>query len=109
MGYIIEISESKVEHLADNISKMLHFGGMAMSCIEEMRSGHGYMGERGNYGNMGERSGGYGRYGMREPEMPHPDGYDRMGERVPPVWHENPYMIGERQYHNPVTGRYMHR
>ena len=28
--HIIEITESKVEHLADTVGKMLHYGGMAM-------------------------------------------------------------------------------
>lgn len=106
MGYIVEISESKVEHLADTVGKMLHYGGMAMHCIEEMRSEHGYMGERG----------GYGRYGMREPEMARHDGYDhmgerydRMGERHPREWEDDPYMMGERRGRSMTTGRYIHR
>lgn len=108
MGYIVEISESKVEHLADTVGKMLHYGGMAMHCIEEMRSEHGYMGERNDYMNrggypMGER-GGYGHMGMREQEMPHHDGYDHMGER----W-EDPYFVGERRGRSAMTGRYIHR
>lgn len=98
MGYIVEISESKVENLAENIGKMLHYGGMAMHCIEEMRSGH----------HMGER-GGYGRYGMREPEMPmpHHEGYDHIGERHHGEWVDDPYMMGERR--SMTTGRYMRR
>lgn len=98
--HVIEITESKVEHLADTIGKMLHYGGMAMHCVEEMRHEHGYMGERG----------GYGRYGMREEEMPRHDGYehDRMGERYP-IWDEDPYMMGERRGRSAYTGRYIRR
>lgn len=107
MGYVIEISERKVEHLADNIGKMLHYGGMAMHCIEEMRNGHGYMGERDDYVNrggypMGER-GGYSHIGMRESEMPQGGG-NNMGGR----W-EDPYFMGERRERSPYTGRYMRR
>lgn len=98
MGYMIEITESKVEHLADTIGKMLHYGGMAMHCVEEMRQEHGYMGERG-----------YGRYGMREEEMPRED-YDRMGERHPrEMWDNDPYMMGERRGRSAYTGRYIRR
>lgn len=97
MGYIVEISESKVEHLADTVGKMLHYGGMAMHCIEEMRSEHGRYGERG----------GYGRIGMREPEMPRHDGYDRIGERHPREWEDDPYMMGERRGRSASTGRYI--
>lgn len=97
MGYIVEISDSKVEHLADTIGKMLHYGGMAMHCIEEMRDDRGHYGERGSYGRMG----------MRDEEMPHHDGYNRMGERHPREWEEDPYMMGERR--SASTGRYIRR
>lgn len=100
MGYIVEISESKVEHLAETVGKMLHYGGMAMHCIEEMRSEHGRMGERSGYGR-----GGYSPIGMREEEMPRHDGYDRMGER----WDEDPYIMGERRGRSAMTGRYIRR
>lgn len=100
--HVIEITESKVEHLADTIGKMLHYGGMAMHCVEEMRREHGYMGERG----------GYGRYGMREEEMPRED--DRMGERMGyrdprDMWDDDPYMMGERRGRSASTGRYIRR
>lgn len=97
--HVIEITESKVEHLADTVGKMLHYGGMAMHCIEEMRHEHGYMGERG----------GYGRYGMREPEMPPREDYDRMGERYSREWEDDPYMMGERRGRSAMTGRYIRR
>ncbi len=78
--HIIEITESKVEHLADTIGKMLHYGGKAMECIDELRRGGDRMGYRDDdgYDRMGER--GYGRYGMRDEDM-RPEDYDRMGER----------------------------
>lgn len=102
MGYIVEISESKVEHLADTVGKMLHYGGMAMHCIEEMRSEHGRYGERS-----------YGRYGMREDDMRDDDRmgerYDRMGERHPREWEDDPYMMGERRGRSATTGRYIRR
>lgn len=102
MGYIVEISENKVEHLADTVGKMLRYGGMAMQCIEELREGHGHMDERG----------GYGRFGMRENDMTRHDGYDNMDERYDhmdernEMWH--PYM-DERRGRSMSTGRYMRR
>lgn len=99
--YVIEITEDKVTHLADTIGKMLHYGGKAMECIEEMREGglhHGRMGERG----------GYGRYGMREDDRDYDD--DRMGERYPRErWEEWPPYMGERRGRSATTGRYMRR
>lgn len=45
MGYVIEISENKMEHLAANAEKMLRYGGKVMQCIEELSCGGNY-GER---------------------------------------------------------------
>lgn len=111
--YVIEVSEDKVTHLADTIGKMLHYGGKAMECIEEMREGerrHGRMGYRNDedgYDRMGER--GYGRYGMRDDEMLRDD-YDRMGERYPRErWEEWPPYMGERRGRSATTGRYVSR
>ena len=36
--YIIEVSDKKISSLADAIGKMLHYGGKAMECVEEMKS-----------------------------------------------------------------------
>ena len=36
--YIIEVSDKKISNLADAIGKMLHYGGKAMECVEEMKS-----------------------------------------------------------------------
>lgn len=57
---IIEISEKKLNKLAEHTEKMLHFGGKVMQCIEEMQEAA----EQGGYGNRGNYGGGYGnRYG----------------------------------------------
>lgn len=112
--YIIEITEDKVTHLANTIGKMLHYGGKAMECIEEMREGShhagGHMSYRHDddgYDRMGER--GYGRYGMRDEDM-RPDDYDHMGERYPRErWEEMPPYMGERRGRSPYTGRYVRR
>lgn len=110
MGYIIEITESKVSHLADTLSKVLHYGGEAMECIEEMRQGRRYehMGERG-YGRGG-------RYGMRdeeEYERERMDDYNRMGERYHMDgynrWEEMPPYMNERRGRSATTGRYISR
>ncbi len=107
--HIIEITESKVEHLADTVGKMLHYGGKAMECIDELRQ-EGRMGYRhddGGYDRMGER--GYGRYGMRDEDM-RPEDYERMGERYPRErWEEWPPYMGERRGRSATTGRYVRR
>lgn len=36
--YIIEVSEDKMVNLEDTIGKILHYGGKAMECIEDMKS-----------------------------------------------------------------------
>ncbi len=79
MGYMIEISESKMEHLAENAEKMLRYGGKVMECIEELsqrRFGERDDEDREDWDDeMGERGGysrGTTRYGNR---------YDDMGER----------------------------
>lgn len=107
--YVIEVSEDKVTHLADTIGKMLHYGGKAMECIEEMRHGGSRMGFRDeeyrrDYDRTGERG-----YGMRDDEMRRDD-YDRMGERYPRErWEEWPPYMGERRGRSATTGRYVSR
>jgi len=66
MGFIIEISESKLEQMAEHAEKMLKHGGKLMQCIEELSED-----------SMGER--GYSRTGFRD-ERDDEGGYD-MGER----------------------------
>lgn len=111
--YVIEVTEDKVSHLADTIGKMLHYGGKAMECIEEMREGdrgHGRMGYRNDddgYDRIGER--GYGHYGMRDDDM-RPEDDDRMGERYPRErWEDWPPYMSERRGRSASTGRYVRR
>lgn len=76
MGYIIEITEDKVENLAEKVGKALRYMGEAMTCIDKM------MDDKSNGESMGER-GGYRDYrgGYRNPmHESYPD-YDEMGER----------------------------
>ena len=110
MGYIVEISESKVEMLSEHAGKALKHIGKAMECIDDLRHTGGHMGYRHDddgYDRMGER--GYGRYGMRDEDM-RPEDYDRMGERYPRErWEEWPPYMGERRGRSATTGRYVRR
>ena len=76
MMHIIEITENKMEHLAENVEKALKYMGKVMQCVEEMKDSsrmgeryeddddrEEYMNER--YGNRGSRSDGGGQFGMR--------------------------------------------
>jgi hypothetical protein len=88
MGYMIEISESKVEKMSEYVEDMLWAGGELMHCLEKMKGESGY-GERGGmnyreheeYGRYGKHSGGmnerYPYMGMRDDE----DYEDEMNER----------------------------
>lgn len=49
---MIEISESKVDKMAEYAEKMLKYGGKLMSCIEELEEEDG-MGERGRTSRRG--------------------------------------------------------
>lgn len=62
MGFLLEITEKKVDKLSEHLEQGLRHLGKAMSCVDE------WMQE----GGMGERGGSYGRYGNR---------YDGMNER----------------------------
>ena len=106
--YIIEISENKVNDLANTISKMLHYGGMAMECIEDMRSGARYDNEdmhaeerhyahAARYGGEGMRGG--VRYGMRDNE------WNAMRDDE---W-DDEYRLNERRGRSAITGRYVRR
>lgn len=97
MGYIIEISENKVEKMADYAEKMLRYGGKLMSCIDEINEERGFH-ERRNYGHR-DGSSSYGsRYGMR-----HED-YGRDDDSEWEEMRERDYM-GERR-HRDSRGRY---
>ena len=71
MGYMIEITEKKVDKLSEHLEQGLRHLGKAMQCVDEWMQESG-MGERGgNYGNRGGQ-GGYGSrggYGNRYDEM----------------------------------------
>ena len=78
MGYVIEISEHKLDKATDYAEKMLKYGGMLMQCLTEWEDESGY-GERGgsSYSGSGRSSGSYGSrggYGMRSR-------YDNYGSR----------------------------
>lgn len=93
MGYLIEISESKVGKMSEYAEDALHAMGRLMSCISSLENG-GY-GERseGRYGNryggdMGYRHedeemrmGMRGRMGYREMEDDDEDFGERRGRR----------------------------
>ena len=72
MGYLIEISESKVSKMSEYAEDALHAMGRLMSCISSLENG-GY-GERseGRYGN---------RYGGGDMGYRHEDEEMRMGMR----------------------------
>ena len=88
MGYMIEISDSKVEKMSEYVEDMLWAGGELMHCLEKMKGESGY-GERGGmnyreheeYGRYGKHSSGmnerYPYMGMRDDE----DYEDEMNER----------------------------
>jgi hypothetical protein len=88
MGYMIEISESKVEKMSEYVEDMLWAGGELMHCLEKMKGESGF-GERGGmnyreheeYGRYGKHSGGmnerYPYMGYRDED----DDYEEMGER----------------------------
>lgn len=89
MGYMIEISESKVGKMSEYAEEALHAMGKVMSCLAELEEGS--MGHRGGYGSrygerggqgggsMGSRYGERGGYGMRDDEEW--DDEEMMGER----------------------------
>lgn len=108
--YVIEITEDKVSHLADTVGKMLHYGGKAMECIEDIRHGGSRMGYRDDEDERaGDRE--YGRgghYVTRDDDRDYDGVY--MGERYPRErWDEFPPYMGERRGRSPYTGRYMRR
>lgn len=100
MAYMIEISDSKAEELAEHAKKVLKHGKKLYECIEELAE-ESSMGERG--GGYGSRGGRYGNRGG--------GGYgNRMGYRDEEDWEDDddPYM-GERRGRSSRTGRYVRR
>jgi hypothetical protein len=94
MGYLIEISEKKVNKLSDHIEESLKHLGKAMQCVSEwMEEGEGY-GERNDYrgGSYGDR----GRYGNRYDGMNYRGGSMGYREDDDDEW-ERDEMMGERR------------
>lgn len=56
MGYIVEVSDEKVEKVSDHIEKALKYMGKAMQCVEQWMEESEGMGQRGSGGSMGSRS-----------------------------------------------------
>lgn len=107
MGYIIEISDSKVDKMSEYVEDMLWAGGELMHCLEKMKGEHGY-GEREGYSHEGRsyRKDMMGsRYGMRSR-------YDNYGQRGDYGYKDDEdwddeEMMGERRRRSRRTGRYM--
>lgn len=102
MGFLLEITEKKVDKLSEHLEQGLRHLGKAMSCVDEWMQ-EGGMGERGgmNYREHEE----YGRYGK------HSGG---MNERYPYMGgshimyrdqEEDEYEMGERRRRR-SNGRY---
>lgn len=49
MATIIEIQESKLEHLSECAEKVLKYSGKLMQCLEEVSEGKGYMEKYGKH------------------------------------------------------------
>lgn len=79
MGYLIEISESKVSKMSEYAEDALHAMGRLMSCISSLENG-GY-GERSEGGRYGNRYGGGSMGNRREDEEMRMGMRGRMGYR----------------------------
>lgn len=73
--YIIEVSDKKISNLADAIGKMLHYGGKAMECVEEMKSSERKSNGRYTMENS-RHSMDNGRYTMDDDDDDYDDEYD---------------------------------
>lgn len=79
MGYMIEISDSKIDKMGEYVEDMLWAGGELMHCLEKMKGeeyGYGHRGGSGRYSggsNYGSRG---GSMGYRDDED-----WDEMDER----------------------------
>lgn len=87
MGYIVEISEHKLDKATDYAEKMLKYGGMLMQCLTEWEDESGY-------GERGRSQGGYSRSMMGSR-----GGYNQrgdMGYREDEEW-DDEEMMHERR------------
>lgn len=73
MGYIVEITEDKLESLSEHIEKGLRHLGKAMQCVDEW--------SQENYGERGRSGRGYGERGYGERDEEEWEDEERMGER----------------------------
>lgn len=105
MGYLIEISEQKVNKLSDHIEESLKHLGKAMQCVSEwMEEGEGY-GERNDYrgGSYGDR----GRYGNRYDGMNYRGGSMGYRDDDDDEWERDEIMGERRGRRRDSRGRYM--
>lgn len=105
MGYLIEISEKKVNKLSDHIEESLKHLGKAMQCVSEwMEEGEGY-GERNDY--RGDSYGNRGRYGNRYDGMNYRGGSMAYREDDDDEWEREEMMAERRGRRRDSRGRYM--
>lgn len=109
--YMIEISETKLDKMAEYTEKMLRYGGRLMSCLSEIDEKYGERSEDDYSMRYGERSGGnryggsYGSrydYGMRGGSMNYRD--EEWDEDEEEMMHER---RGGRRRRRDSRGRYM--
>lgn len=91
MGYIIEISEKKIDKLSNHVEESLRHLGKAMQCLDQMteesmgeRGGMGYRGDMGYRGGNNNSGGSYeNRYGMgyRDEDNDWEEEQEMMNER----------------------------
>lgn len=58
MATIIEVQDSKIEHLSEYAEKVMKYGKKLMECLDEIDSKDGYSERQGNRGRYGIRYGG---------------------------------------------------
>lgn len=106
MGYLIEISENKVNKLSDHIEESLKHLGKAMQCVSEwMEEGEGYGERGGRYGNRGGSQGG-SSYGNRY-NMGYRGGSMAYREDDDDEWEREEMMAERRGSRRDSRGRYM--
>ena len=104
MGYVIEITDSKVEKMSDCVEEILNKAGEMMWMLEKLEGGSGWGEREGHQGgsSYGSRYGmrsRYGNYGQRED-------YGMRGGYRDDEWEMEDEM-GERRRRSRRTGRYM--